>query len=300
LTIANESTADSNHNPSSKTEWSGSYAPTGKDWNVYCGDTREVLCRLPRNHYTCVITSPPYYWQRDYGVEGQIGIEPTVEGYVKAVCDVMDGVKDVLNPKRVLFLNLGDTYYSGKGRPKGMDRKHNGRRFSTLRAVDTSGLGPPKKTLLGMPWRVTLAMIDRGWILRSSIIWRRENAVPEPNVRDRPCRTYEFVFLFAKARQYRFSRRELRNLGVEDVWTIESQSRARREHPAVFPPELVERCLSIGNSGHGPVLDPFAGSGTVLRVALGMDMPADGIDLNPVYCRSMAKEFGRQVKSRSG
>ena len=238
MTIANESTADSNHNPSSKTEWSGSYAPTGKDWNVYCGDTREVLCRLPRNHYTCVITSPPYYWQRDYGVEGQIGIEPTVEGYVKAVCDVMDGVKDVLNPKGVLFLNLGDTYYSGKGRPKGMDRKHNGRRFSTLRAVDTSGLGPPKKTLLGMPWRVTLAMIDRGWILRSSIIWRRENAVPEPNVRDRPCRTYEFVFLFAKARQYRFSRRELRNLGVEDVWTIESQSRARREHPAVFPPGI--------------------------------------------------------------
>lgn len=211
----------------------------------------------------------------------------------------MDEIKRVLNPKGVLFLNLGDTYYSGKGQPKGMDPKHNGRRFSTLRAVDMSGFGPPKKTILGMPWRVALEMIDRGWILRSPIIWRRENAVPEPNVRDRPWRTYEHVFLFAKKRHYKFSRKLLRSRGVEDIWTIESQSKARREHPAVFPSELVERCLMIGNSGHGPVLDPFAGSGTVLRVALAMGMSADGIDLNPDYCHSMARELSLPSDSRS-
>src|SRR5262249_36227250 len=99
------------------------------------------------------------------------------------------------------------------------------------------------------------------------------------------------VFLFAKTRRYNFTRGPLRDLGDEDIWTIESHSRAGREHPAVFPPELVERCLAIGNPEMGPVLDPFAGSGTVLRVALGRGLPADGIDLNPAFCRSIVNKL---------
>ena len=240
------------------------------------------------DRYACVITSPPYFWQRDYQVPGQIGLEPTVEGYVEAVCDVMDGVRRVLAPDGVLFLNLGDTYYSGKGQPTGGDRKHAGRRMSGLRAVDASGLGKPKKTLLGMPWRVALEMIDRGWTLRAPIIWRRENAVPEPNAVDRPWRTYEHVFLFSKSRSYGFDRRPLIEEGVEDVWTVESQSRAGREHPAVFPADLVRRCLAIGNPGRGPVLDPFAGSATVVRAALELGCEADGVELSPAYCRIAA------------
>jgi DNA modification methylase len=295
--MANGSAAENNHHPRGKAEWSGRHSLNGAEWRVFCGDATEILSLFEKNKYSCVVTSPPYFWQRDYGVEGQLGVELTVDGYVDAVCDVMDEIKRVLAPKGVLFLNLGDTYYSGKGQPKGTDRKHNGRRFPTLRAVDRSGLGPPKKTLLGMPWRIALSMIDRGWILRSPIIWRRENAVPEPNVRDRPWRTYEHMFVFSKSRQYNFSRKLLTAIGVEDVWTIESHSKAKREHPAVFPPELVERCLAIGNPEHGPVLDPFAGSGTVLRVAVRLGVPADGIDLNPNYCRSMARELGRTGES---
>ena len=216
-----------------------------------------------------------------------------VGGYVTAVCDAMDAVRAVLHPQGTLFLNLGDTYYSGKGQPQGHDRKHNGRRFQSLRAVDRSGLGPPKKTLLGMPWRVALAMIDRGWVLRSSIVWRRDNGVPEPNVRDRPWRTYEFVFLFVKSRSYHFDRGPLKVLGEEDVWTIESQSRPGREHPAVFPPALVNRCLDLGNVRKGAVLDPFAGSGTVLREALARGMPSDGIDLNREFCVTAAETLRR-------
>ncbi len=291
LPIPNVITADDNGSPLPVTEWSGQHPETKARWSVYCADARKILPKLARNRYACVITSPPYFWQRDYGVVGQIGVEQNPGEYVTAICEVMDRVKEVLDPTGALFLNLGDTYYSGKGRPQGADRKHNGRRFPVLRAVDASGMGPPKKTLLGMPWRVALAMIDRGWILRSSIIWRRENAVPEPNVRDRPWRTYEFIYLFAKSRRYHFNRTPLRDSGEEDLWTIESQSQAGREHPAVFPPELVERCLAIGNPEGGPVLDPFAGSGTVLRVALGQGMPADGIDLNPAFCRSIAVEL---------
>ncbi len=227
-------------------------------------------------------------------MSGQIGLEKTIDEYVKAVCDVMDGVNRVLSPRGVLFLNLGDTYYSGKGKPQGTDRKHNGRRMSALRAVDASGLGKPKKTLLGMPWRVALGMIDRGWILRAPIIWRRENAIPEPNAVDRPWRTYENVFLFSKRRSYHFNRTALEEAMIEDVWTLEARSRAGGAHPAVFPRELVRRCLQIGNPQLGPVIDPFAGSATVVRVALEMGANADGIDLSPAYCRASAASLQKR------
>lgn len=265
--------------------WCGRWRKDGPMWNLYCGDAVQALRALPDNRYACVITSPPYYWQRDYKVRGQIGLEQTIEGYVKAICDVMDEVRRVLHPKGVLFLNLGDTYYSGKGKPQGKDRKHNGRRLDMLRVVDASGLGKPKKTLLGMPWRVSLEMIDRSWVLRSPIIWHRDKAMPEPKAADRPWRTYEHVFLFSKSRSYDFCRAVLQDARVEDVWTVESQSRSGREHPAVFPDELVARCLAMGNPNRGPVLDPFMGSATVLRMALELGAEADGIDLNPHYCR---------------
>lgn len=271
--------------------WHGQRGGNGPVWNMYCGDACQVMDKLQADRYACVVTSPPYFWQRDYKVRGQIGLETTIEGYVSAVCDAMDCVRRVLHPKGVLFLNLGDTYYSGKGKPQGKDRKHNGRRLDSLRLVDASGLGKPKKTLLGMPWRIGLEMIDRGWILRSAIIWRRENAVPEPTVVDRPWRTYEHVFLFSKCRVYNFDRTALAR--AEDVWTVESQSRPGREHPAVFPPELVHRCLLIGNPDQGPVLDPFAGSATVVRTALEMGSDADGIDLNIAYCREAAEKLTR-------
>jgi DNA modification methylase len=271
--------------------WHGVFPRTKTPWSIYCGDARAVIGTLPRDHYSCIITSPPYYWQRDYGVVGQIGMEQTVQEYVEAITATMNKVKEVLHPQGVLFLNLGDTYYSGKGQPQGRDPKHNGRRFRELRAVDKTGLGPPKKTLLGMPWRIALAMIDNNWILRSSIIWARSHPVPEPNVRDRPCRTYEFIFLFARNRSYRFKREPLVTLGLEDIWCIESHSQPGREHPAVFPSELVTRCLDLGNPTGGPVLDPFAGSGTVLREALARKMPADGIDLNPAFCKGMVSAF---------
>ncbi|WP_157368931.1 DNA-methyltransferase [Zavarzinella formosa] len=261
-------------------------------WRIFCGDAVLALKEMGRNRYAAVITSPPYFWLRDYGVVGQLGREPKIDLYVRNIADVMDEVKRVLRPSGLLFLNLGDTYYSGKGRPQGRDRKHPGRRHHELRAVDASGLGVPKKTLLGMPWRVALAMIDRGWILRSAVIWRRTYATPEPSAKDRPWRTHEQVFIFAKSRVYNFDRRPLRKAGEEDVWCIPSHSRSGRHHPAVFPPELVERCLDVsGVKKKQVVLDPFAGSGTVLRVATARGLAADGIDLSEPFCRQMVNEL---------
>lgn len=272
--------------------WHGRRGKEGPTWNVYWGDAGRVLDALPSNRYSCVITSPPYFWQRDYHVAGQIGLEPTIEAYVEALCSIMDRVCRVLHPRGLLFLNLGDTYYSGKGKPKGRDKKHNGRRLNVLRVVDASGLGKPKKTLLGMPWRVALKMIDYGWTLRSAVVWQRTHATPEPTAKDRPWRTYEQVFLFAKSRTYDFDRYPLRVAGEEDIWRIPAHSLPGRDHPAVFPMELVERCLKVaGVKESEVVLDPFAGSGTVLKVATARGIAADGIDLSDEFCRRMAADL---------
>lgn len=257
-------------------------------WHLFLGDARTVLAKLPAHHFHCAITSPPYYWQRDYNTAGQIGLEWRIDEYVNAIADSMDAVHRVLRKDGLLFLNLGDTYYSMKGQPQGHDRKNPGRRLG-LRAVDTKGLGVPKKTTIGIPWRVALRMIDRGWILRSPIVWKRKQPVPEPSVRDRPWRTYEMVFMFAKSTSYFFSKESLGR--EQDVWTIASQSKTGN-HPAVFPAQLVERCLKIGCPEGGNVLDPFVGSGTVLKVALNSGRPATGIDINQTFCRATASVLG--------
>src|SRR5262245_47637571 len=119
-------------------KWCGKTSSTGAAWTVHLGDAVAVLKSIPALYFDCVITSPPYYWLRDYGVDGQIGHEETVTGYVNALADVMDEVRRVLKDPGLVFLNIGDTYYSGKGKSHGIDPKSNKRRFG-LRAVDKSG-----------------------------------------------------------------------------------------------------------------------------------------------------------------
>jgi DNA modification methylase len=260
-------------------------------WEVRRGDATQVLTAFAAERFNSVVTSPPYFWQRDYGVDGQMGKERRIDGYVTALAEVMDQVKRVLSADGTCFLNLGDTYYSAKGQPKGKDRKNGARRFG-LRAVDASGLGVPRKTAIGIPWRVALEMVNRGWTLRSPIIWQRDGAIPEPTAHDRPWRTYETIFLFSKSPRYFFSRKALD--GDEDIWNISERPKGTNGvHYAPFPDRLVERCLGVGCPPGGAVLDPFAGSGTVLRVAVRSGRPATGIDLSDRFCRYMAEELGK-------
>jgi len=269
-------------------EWRG-HTRSGVPWEVHRGDALQVLARLNENSFNLAVTSPPYFWQRDYQVKGQIGMEQSIADYVNRIVVVMDEVRRVLKKDGVLFLNLGDTYYSAKGQPKGADKKHSARRFG-LRAVDASGLGVPRKTCIGIPWRVALGMIDRGWILRSPIIWQRKSAPPEPTAKDRPWKTYESVFMFSKNPRYYFDRLQL--CREEDIWTIsERPTKAKGIHSAAFPDELAARCISVGCPANGTVLDPFAGSGTVLRVALKSGRTATGIDINQRFCEHMARSF---------
>ncbi|WP_395008826.1 DNA-methyltransferase [Undibacterium sp.] len=276
-----------NEGLASSLEWHG-ISRGDKNWSVYNGDSIEVLKKLPSDSVHCVVTSPPYFWLRDYGVDGQIDLEETVDGYVEAICAVMSEVKRVLRPDGLLFLNIGDTYYSGKGMSQGTDKKSAKRRFG-LRAVDKSGgmgIGIQRKSILGIPWRVAIAMSTAGWVLRSPIIWHREKCLREAAT-DRPSRSYEHVFMFAKDRKYYFDKQPLIEQRVEeDMWTIASRPNARNGlDTAPYPDELVKRCIEIGCPPGGVVLDPFLGSGTTARVALAMERHAIGMDLNSEFCQ---------------
>ena len=124
------------------------------------GDSATMLKTLPNDAFNVAITSPPYYWVRDYGYDGQLGHEASVEAYVEALMDVFNEVKRTLHPDGVFFLNIGDTYYSGNGQPHGTDPKCSSRNFlrKKMRAVDMSGWDIPKKSLIGIPWKVAFAM----------------------------------------------------------------------------------------------------------------------------------------------
>ncbi len=245
-------------------------------------DSLEGLKLLPDGIFNVAVTSPPYFWVRDYGYDDQIGHEDSVERYVSALIEVFAEVKRVLHPEGVFFLNIGDTYYSGNGQPHGSDPKCSSRNFlrKKLRPVDQSGWDIPKKSLIGIPWKVAFAMQSDGWTLRSNIIWNRGNAFVEPTARDRPYRQYENLFLFSKSRFYSFDRS---SLSEEDIWNIPIERSRRAGHNAAFPMELVRRCVAVGSPEGGRVLDPFVGSGTTIYAATSMKRDVVGIDLGDEY-----------------
>jgi DNA modification methylase len=211
-------------------------------------------------------------------------MEASIDGFVDNIVAAMESLRDALKPSGTVFLNLGDTYYNAKGRPHGHDPKHRSRRMSVLRAVDGPGLGLPRKSLIGIPWRVALAMQDAGWTLRSDIIWMRNSSIPEPTAKDRPWRKFEHVFMFTKSTKYHFDRTALQ--GAEDVWVIEPDrnSLARGTHYAPYPSALVRRCVAVGCPKDGTVYDPFLGGGTTMSVALDMGRDAVGVELSSAFC----------------
>ncbi|WP_139234923.1 DNA methyltransferase [Methylobacterium sp. yr596] len=269
--------------------------PGGASYRIVTADVREGLRALDAKSVNCVVTSPPYFWQRDYEVEGQIGHEATIEAYVTALVETFRETYRVLADDGVLFLNLGDAYYNAKGRPHGHDPKHSARLMARqkLRAVDGPGLGLPRKSLIGLPWRVALAMQADGWVLRSPIIWQRPNALGEPTAKDRPWRTYEHLFLFSKGPRYRFDRSGLN--GAEDVWVIHARPENPYAHCAPFPVELVERCLACGCPTGGTVLDPFLGSGTTLVAAARAGLHGVGVELNDAYASLAERRIRESV-----
>lgn len=165
---------------------------------LICGDVREVLRGLPAASVHCCVTSPPYWGLRDYKVVAQLGLEATPEEYVATMVDVFREVRRVLRTEGTLWLNLGDSYASSpKGNLNGQDKSgltSTSTQEESPVGIDKRATGLKSKDLVGIPWRVALALQADGWWLRSDIIWSKPNPMPE-SVTDRPTRSHEYIFL---------------------------------------------------------------------------------------------------------
>ena len=249
------------------------------------GDVAEVLPRLPDACVQSIITSPPYWALRDYGIHGQIGLEPTLAAYLHKLVSIFAEARRLLKPDGILWLNVGDGYTSGNRRWRAPDKKN------PNRAMSVRPDNPPDlkdKDLLGVPWRLAFALEADGWFLRSDIIWHKPNAMPE-SVKDRPTRAHEYVFMLTKSQKYAFYAdavlEEAEDGGTRNrrtVWSINT-SPANGAHIASFPEALVEPCLLASTVPGDFVLDPFFGCGTVGLVCRRLGRQFVGIELNPKY-----------------
>ncbi len=274
------------------------------------GDAKFVLQQLPGSSVNCIVTSPPYYLQRDYNVDSQIGNEHSLEAYIENLRTIFRECYRVLKDDGTLWLNLGDKYQDG--------------------------------ALLAIPWRVALGISQDHWILRSDIIWYKPNAMPS-SVKNRPTTDHEYVFLLVKSQDYYYDIDAIRephvtftpesrmkggrnhfgkkngtpengknagNSNLHDgrwdqafhpkgrnrrtVWEI-PLSKSRDAHFAVFPEKLVELCILAGSPAGGIVLDPFIGSGTTAVVAQRLGRKYAGIEINPEYCEIARKRLCQPV-----
>jgi len=206
-----------------------------KPLTLLLGDCRETLKTLPDGSVNCCVTSPPYFGLRDYGTEGQIGLEQTPEAFVAELVSVFREVRRVLRDDGTLWLNLGDSYaangsgggagqnlakladrYAPNKKPRNPNRQDNG---DVVHAPKKVPLGLKHKDLIGIPWRVAFALQADGWYLRQDIIWHKPNPMPE-SVRDRCTKAHEYIFLLSKSPKYYFDadaiKEDARNWGTRD------------------------------------------------------------------------------------
>lgn len=253
------------------------------------GDVSNALRRIPSGLIQSVITSPPYWGLRDYRVEGQIGQEPTLPQFINKLVAVFSEIKRILRDEGVVWLNIGDGYTSGNRGWRAPDKKNPARAMS-VRPDTPEGLKP--KDLLGIPWRLALALQDDGWYLRSDIIWNKPNCQPE-SVKDRPTRAHEYLFLLSKSERYYYDYeaiREENGRNRRSVWNVNTQP-FLGAHFATFPPKLIEPCIRASTKPGDYVLDPFFGSGTVGLVCEQQGRKYVGIEINPLYIELAAKRL---------
>ncbi len=195
---------------------------------LHHGNALDVAGGLEQGSAQTIVTSPPYFGLRDYDTMEQLGAEKKVADYVSNLVTLFDRLRPALADDGTLWLNLGDSYSgSGKGRNAdgsvtkggGKQDTNTGSQLGTL-VKDSSGL--PPKNLIGVPWRVALALQDDGWILRSDIIWAKPNPMPEP-VQDRPTKSHEYLFLFAKQGSYYYDAEAISEAATVDGVTWETR-----------------------------------------------------------------------------
>lgn len=277
------------------------------------------------------VTSPPYFGLRDYGADGQIGLEQTPQEFIDNLVEVFACVWDVLADDGTLWVNLGDSYARVGG-----DSSKQGRHWDNRKNNPTTGhnryakdMGVKEKNLLGMPWRLAFALQEFGWYLRQDIIWHKPNPMPE-SVTDRCTKSHEYIFLLSKNTKYYFDSKaiqepaenagkvggsfkgrqggaeyhaqsggvgsdakEYENRNKRDVWTVPVKPYAGA-HFAVYPEELIEPCILAGSKVGDIVLDPFFGSGTTGQVAQKLGRKWVGCELNKDYEKLQNERLAQQ------
>ena len=291
-------------------------------YSIINADVLDGLAQLDDGSVQTCVTSPPYWGLRDYGVEGQIGLERTPGEYVERMVAVFREVRRVLRDDGTVWLNLGDSYAS--------------------LALASSAI--KHKDIVGIPWRVAFALQADGWYLRQDIIWHKPNPMPE-SVKDRCTKAHEYIFLLAKSPRYYYDADAVKEQQTEStvaraaygwngrtddnsngartgstfkrmaesgekigtipsdglrnkrsVWTVSTKP-YREAHFATFPPALIQPCIRAGCPAGGTVLDPFGGSGTTGEVAASEGRKAILIELNPEYVTLANKRGGLFVHS---
>ena len=294
------------------------------------GDCIEVMRTLDAGSVQTCVTSPPYWGLRDYGVEGQIGLESTPDGYITRMVEVFREVRRVLRDDGTLWLNLGDSYNSAASKQNGMNGTLGGGKPCGGNGT-TAGRRPmlatmKPKDLCMIPWRVALALQADGWWLRSVIVWAKKSPMPE-SVTDRPTSSWEPIFLMAKSERYFYDAEAVKentdappdirsrastfkkqgsvgnhlngnpiitNIGrnQRNVWHLGPEPYAEA-HFATFPTEIPRRCILAGSRTGDTVLDPFNGSGTTGAVAVQHGRNYVGIELNPAYIELAKDRIGK-------
>jgi DNA modification methylase len=286
------------------------------------GDVRGRLAELPSDSFDCIVTSPPYWGLRDYGVACQIGLEPTLTEYLDTIVAVCRELRRVLKPSGTFWLNVGDSYCStdkwgGGGNTGKQTVADDGSVPSwAVRHKKQKQEGLKPKDLCMVPNRLAIRLQEDGWYVRSEIIWHKPNPMPE-SVTDRPTSSHEKIWLLTKNERYAYEadaiaepsnyppgcgwadagheiavktaasknpafRAIKETRNARNVWTIATQPYSEA-HFATFPPELAERCVKAGCPVGGHVLDPFGGAGTTGLVADRLGRDATLIELNPSY-----------------
>jgi len=309
---------------------------------VYQGDCLEVLKAFPDESIDCVITSPPYWGLRDYGIDNQLGLEEHPQQYIDKVLEVMKECQRVLKPTGTIFLNLGDSFYTKSGSGQGSNflerhRELDGgagrltRAHTETRGKFKSNWLQSKQKLL-IPYRIAIRCQDElGLILRNDIHWIKQfidwgskesygNSYPS-SVQDRLTTNSEAIFFFVKGKDYSFNldairvphkeisfkrlkyRHKLKTLcnpkGKNPGDCLRFPPDYSNDfHPAVFPKTLPEFCILCGCPQNGTVLDPFAGSGTTLDVALQLGRKYIGIEINPKYVELINKRLSQKSPSQ--
>lgn len=283
---------------------------------IYSGHALEVLKTFKDKTINMCVTSPPYWGLRDYntspvkwndGWSGELGAEPNFEDYIKHLCDVFDEVKRVLKDDGTCWVNIGDTYGgSSLGLSYGIRTKGKNSILKTTEYLPkvAHSRGKHSKSLLLIPFRFSIEMMNRGWTVRNVIIWHKPNVTPS-SAKDRFTVDFEYLFFFSKNKKYYFQQQfepcknqdisssTTKNRNIRTVWNIPS-SNYKGAHFATYNPKLIEIPIKAGCPNGGIILDPFIGSGTTAVVAKQENKNYIGIELNLEYIKLAKKRIKQE------